>query len=180
MLDGTFPFWDDQSPPTRGPERCWGAKGPRGISENHQFKIGDRMGIQNQLSQCYCEIYIDIPATGHVYRQMIRWSIKLRDSLSGWWFGCHFLKFPRNIGFMSNHPTWRTPSFFRTGWVYKHQPAMFRQTRMRSHGCVPASVGPTEQELSDANDYLRRPGGVVDWKQPSLNLSPKQRPGDHL
>ena len=32
---------------------------------------------------------------------------------TGWWFGCHEFYFPNQILGSSNHPNWRTPSFFR-------------------------------------------------------------------
>ena len=42
---------------------------------------------------------------------------------SGWWFGCHFLNFPINIGFLSSSQL--TKSYFSEGWVYNHQPGWY-------------------------------------------------------
>ena len=44
-----------------------------------------------------------------------------RWSVSGWWFGCHFLF--SHINWESHHPNWRTPSFFG-GVQTNHQPGI--------------------------------------------------------
>ena len=43
-------------------------------------------------------------------------------TIAGWWFGCHFLNFPINIG--NNHPNWL--SYFSEGWP-NHQPDWFSE-----------------------------------------------------
>ena len=40
------------------------------------------------------------------------WSFPEENIWTGWWFGCHFLNFPINIG--NNHPNWL--SYVSEGW----------------------------------------------------------------
>ena len=42
--------------------------------------------------------------------------------ITGWWFGTSIL-FSHDY-WECHHPNWRTPSFFRTGWLKNHQPVM--------------------------------------------------------
>ena len=59
----------------------------------------------------------DAALTFYANRKAPTW----HEWISGWWFGCHFLDFPRNIGFLSSSQL--TNSYFSEGWP-NHQPDM--------------------------------------------------------
>ena len=104
---------------------------------------------------------MDIGFRGHLSNL---WTLKKKSAtnLSGWWFGCHFWHFPRNIGFRSSSQL--TKSYFSEGWR--------KTTNQKTIGNEPLEMGKKMRFFAEKiwpsffvvkNDPTRWQKPVVTW-----------------
>ena len=111
-----------------------------------------------------------------------RWSsesqnFRIIQPFSGWWFGCHFWHFPRNIG-NNYHPNWRSHIFQRgkptTNQFYWRMHAVEKYpTIMASDGPWHINKSPTVSQRAGHAPVLLPFGETVPRGQSGAGNSPR-------